>query len=244
MNMKKYINLTPSFNKILKLFSQNCNIPVMDHYAIRSFNLNKSLKPLRKARFVQKPDTYLFPKHHATATWFYNPLFQVPRVFTSQYSSVFTDPNLINSNLDLQEINYYIENPNVKPSFYLYQALQNNNQYLSWTLLHRDLINHIAFEVHNIHQVTDRLQKLGYKINNSDKPIQVSEDGLLLQSSIESDKVRYQFLEKEEWVPGCFVELIERRHNPITGKKRDGFESNNANVIFESTNGLRIIEKK
>ena len=97
---------------------------------------------------------------------------------------------------------------------------------------------------HNIHQVTDRLQKLGYKINNSDKPIQVSEDGLLLQSSIESDKVRYQFLEKEEWVPGCFVELIERRHNPITGKKRDGFESNNANVIFESTNGLRIIEKK
>ena len=233
MNVKKYIDLTPSFCKILKTFSH----PILDHYAIRSFNLSNSLKPIIKSKFQQKPDSFHFPKHHATATWFYNPNFQIPRIFASQYNSVFTDPNLINSNLDLNEINFYIQNPNKKPSFYLYQVLNDKNQYLAWTLLHRDFINHVAFEVQNIHQTTQLFKEKRFKINNEENPIQVSQDGLLLQSSIQADKIKYPFLEKEEWIPAGFVEFIERRIDPNTGVKREGFETQNANVIFDSTRG-------
>ena len=235
MNVKKYIDLTPSFQKIFKLFSQNNQSPILDHYAIRSFNLSNSLKPLLKAKYIQQKNTFSFPNHHATATWFYHSQFQIPRVFTSQYNSIYTDPNLINSNLDLNEINHYIQNPNMKPSFYLYQTIQDKNQYLAWTLLHRNLINHIAFETPNIHLITNQIKNNGFKINNETNPIQVSEDGLLLQSSIQADKVKYPFCDKEEWVPGGFVEFIERRYNPETGEKREGFETQNANVIFNST---------
>lgn len=236
MDIKRFIEKTPSFSKIIKLLNINLSKEqILDHYAIRSFNLSNSVKPLIKANFIQKRDSFLFPNHHSTATWFYNPKFQISRVFVSQYSSIFTDPNLINSNLDLQEINNYIQNPHLKPSFYLYQSIQDKNQYLAWTLIHRDLINHIAFETNNIHQTTEFIKSSGFKLNNTENPIQISQDGLLLQSSIQADLIKYKFMDKEEWVPGGFIEFIERRINPNTGNKRDGFETQNANIIFNST---------
>lgn len=237
MNITKYTDLTPSFRKIMNLLSSNgkSKIPIMDHFAIRSFNLSQSSLPLTKAGFYQQRNSFSFPNHHAEATWFYNSKYIIPRAFTSQYMSVFTDPKLINSDLDLQCVNYYIVNPKTKLPYRLYQNLIDKNQYLAWLLVHRELVNHIAIETDDIYKTTDIIDMFGYKINNSENPIQISNDGLLLQSSIQADKIKIPFLEKLEWVPGGFVEFIERKIDVATGEKREGFETDNANIIFDST---------
>ena len=91
--------------------------------------------------------------------------------------------------------------------------------------------NHVAFLVDDINEthylIKNKFTK--YQINNPENPIQISKDQNLLQFSIMSETIPYKFDNKVLEVPFTFIEFVERRHN------RKGFESNNAEKIFEST---------
>ena len=133
-----------------------------------------------------------------------------------------------NSDIDLENVQWHIDNPTEKISFNLYEKLTVHNQYLAWTLLHRENVNHIGIEVFNIQSVAEKVSKI-LPLNNESAPIQVSEDGLLFQFNTKSTIRPYDFIEGEYEIPYNFLEFVERKDG------RDGFSQKNANIVFDST---------
>lgn len=124
-----------------------------------------------------------------------------------------------------QYINKYIPKIN---NYKDYEDIYSKNHYLAWTLIFGNDINHIALGVENIEKMYDILSSDSNisKISN----IQTSRDGNLLQFGIDADLIWYTFPDgSRKKIPAYFVEFVERRNN------RDGFEEENADVIFEST---------
>ena len=202
----KYIKFTPTFRYIKKeLFN---NKIIIDHIAHRSFNYNHLIQHYQNRLYTLKNDVYKFPHINVNATWMKS---DCCRVFISQYEG--KEKFVINNFED-------------------YQRIKNENDYVAWTLLHGNDINHVALEVKDIHEIIERVKKDGtIQLNNEDNPIKVSKDGNLLQANTIADKIYYKFNDGEgRLVPYTFVEFVERRN------KRDGFESENAREIFKSTN--------
>ena len=207
--LKKYVYLTPSYRYVKQKFFKN--LVKIDHIAHRSFNSRnfQNLQSFYKNQdFVKMNDIYNFPKLNVTATWMKSKCF---RVFLSQYNG---DSNFIINNYEA------------------YQRLRRVNDYVAWTYIHQNDINHVAIEVDDIYDIVKKIQgdnKL--QLNNSENPIQISKDSNLLQASIVADKVQYIFQDGEcQLVPYTFVEFVQRKNN------REGFESDNAEQIFKSTN--------
>jgi 4-hydroxyphenylpyruvate dioxygenase-like putative hemolysin len=116
-------------------------------------------------------------------------------------------------------------------SFEEYKKVQRENDYVAWTLLHNDDINHVAIQVEDIEDIIKNIRQDGtIMLNNENNPIEISTDGKLLQASTVADKIGYKFVNGEvHLVPYTFVEFIQR----IDG--REGFETRNAARIFTST---------
>lgn len=99
----------------------------------------------------------------------------------------------------------------------------------------------------NLSTITDQLIHAGYPMNSEGSLIKVSPDELLLQSSTIADMCDVKFADNiTRSIPGAYVEFVERKvlamhqHMPSSELKehhrRDGFETDNADKIFESTN--------
>ena len=223
---------------------------LIDHIAHRTFAEDKVATNYLKnfSGYFLKNDKYNFQKHNATAEWldfegnkfdnsYYNNLklqtnkiYGTPRVFISTYCGVYNDENLKNSNIDLDLVNYHIKNKNEKISYDLYKNIKSYNQYLAWTLVFRNKINHIGFEVDDIQDILQKVSNI-LPINNPEYPIQVSEDGNLLQFSTASALYPFKFKEGNYEIPKNFIEFVQRKNN------REGFSEKNANIVFDSTNG-------
>jgi len=194
-----------SLNSILKkyvYFTPSYRYVKIDHVAHRSFDLRnlRNLQSFYKNKnFEKMNDIYNFPVLNVTATWMKSKCF---RVFLSQYNG---NNNFIINNYDS------------------YQRLRRVNDYVAWTYIHKNDINHVAIEVHDIYDIVKKIQddnKL--QLNNSENPIQISKV---------ADKVPYTFQDGEcQLVPYTFVEFVQRKNN------REGFESGNAKEILKSTN--------
>ena len=89
------------------------------------------------------------------------------------------------------------------------------------------------------------LNSIGVKLNDSGGVIKESKDGFLLQSSSVANKVNAHFKEGMSLISGSYVEFAERKILPEfmnldlnkinSTHRRDGFETSNADKIFEST---------
>jgi len=202
----KYYQHTPSFHYVQRRFFPKTPL-VFDHVAHRSFGYTPILSYYAYLGFRQQHDHYNFPNMSVHAIWLRHPSF---RVFLSQYE---------------EPVFHQIK------SYEDYERIQKQNDYVAWTLLHKDDINHIAIQVPNLEEMVDKVKRDGHlPLNNPDKPIEESEDGNLRQASTVADKMVYTFPngDKRE-VPYAFVEFIERRNG------REGFETKNAAQIFTST---------
>ncbi len=134
-----------------------------------------------------------------------------------------------------------------------YKALLEESEYAAWVIYNRYYLNHYTISVHQLagehrtlEQFNDFLKSIGITLNNSGGEIKVSPDGLLRQSSSVAEKVEAEFAGGDKAViSGSYVEFAERlplpefADLPFTEIKRhmrrDGFESGNADKIFEST---------
>ena len=228
--LTKYYQHTPSFHYITRRFFPKTPL-VFDHVAHRSFGYTPILSYYAYLGFKQQPDLYHFPHMNVHAIWLKHPMGQPPkadgaypmgqplkadgaypsfRVFLSQYEEPV-----------YQQIKSYED----------YERIQKQNDYVAWTLLHKDDINHIAIQVPNLDTMVDIIKRDGHlQLNNPTKPIEESADGNLRQASTVADKMVYTFPNGDtREVPYAFVEFVERRNG------REGFETKNAAQIFTST---------
>lgn len=134
-----------------------------------------------------------------------------------------------------------------------YQTLLSESEYAAWVIYNRYYLNHYTISIHELKEgyntleaFNDFLVSIGVKLNNSGGLIKTSADGLLRQSSTVSALYDATFADgKTLEIAGSYVEFAERsvlpefRHLPKDqirpSHRRDGFETNNADKIFEST---------
>lgn len=139
------------------------------------------------------------------------------------------------------------------PTLNDYLALANESEYAAWVIYNRYYLNHFTVSVHNLEDgyntIADFnafLERNGCTLNDSGGKIKVSADGLLLQSSTVAEMVDAVFAGGETYrISGSYVEFAERKplqqyaHIPSVAltrrHRREGFEANNADKIFEST---------
>jgi hypothetical protein len=168
--------------------------------------------------------------------------------------TIATDPaDSINLN-NVEEVTEFFHKPLWQlPTLEDYKALLEESEYAAWVIYNRYYLNHYTISVHQLdgehrtlEQFNDFLKSIGITLNNAGGEIKVSPDGLLRQSSSVAEKVEAEFAGGDKAViSGSYVEFAERlplpefAHLPFAEIKRhmrrDGFESGNADKIFEST---------
>ena len=139
------------------------------------------------------------------------------------------------------------------PSLADYNMLAENSEYAAWVIYNRYYLNHYTISVHELKEGYNTLEEfnmflteIGVKLNNSGGIIKTSTDGLLKQSSSVAKMVEATFADGEQLqISGSYVEFAERLALPEyeniapkqlkRSQRRDGFESANADKIFEST---------
>lgn len=134
-----------------------------------------------------------------------------------------------------------------------YETLLKESEYAAWVIYNRYYLNHYTISVHNlkdgyntIQEFNSFLEKIGIRLNDSGGKIKVSPDGGLLQSSTVAEMIEARFADGDlHTISGSYVEFAERKvlpefaHLPAEEVKREhrreGFETGNADKIFEST---------
>lgn len=139
------------------------------------------------------------------------------------------------------------------PTIADYQSLAEESEYAAWVIHNRYYLNHYTLSVHEFSEEFNTIEKFnifleseGISLNTAGGKIKTSPDGLLKQSSTIAKMVEAEFLGGQKMeIAGSYVEFAERLILPefkhlepksIQRKhRRDGFESANADKIFEST---------
>lgn len=139
------------------------------------------------------------------------------------------------------------------PTLSDYQSLLAESEYAAWVIYNRYYLNHFTISVHNlksgyntIDEFVAFLQARGFKLNSAGGTIKVSPDGDLRQASTIAQMIDAEFAGGDVFrIAGSYVEFAERRvlpqfkHIPADqisrAHRREGFETGNADKIFEST---------
>lgn len=152
------------------------------------------------------------------------------------------------------EVDRFLHSPLWRiPSLEDYNILAEESEYASWVIYNRYYLNHFTISIHNLKEgfndialFNNFLEKHGFKLNTSGGKIKVSPDGGLLQSATVAEMIEATFADGEkQHISGSYVEFAERKVLPAyvhlakeqikRQHRRDGFEANNADKIFEST---------
>ncbi len=176
------------------------------------------------------------------------------KIIASYTDEVKTDPV---DSLDLNDggaVDAFLHQPLWRiPTWSDYQQLQAESEYAAWVIYNRYYLNHYTVSVQNLKagyntlpEFNAFLERIDIKLNDSGGKIKTSPDGGLLQSSSVAEMIEAIFAGGETHkISGSYVEFAERKvlpqfqHLPANQIRRehlrDGFETNNADKIFEST---------
>lgn len=176
------------------------------------------------------------------------------KIIDSYASEVKTDPaDLLNLN-DAAAVDRFLHSGLWRlPSIEDYEALGTESEYAAWVLYNRYYLNHFTISVHNLKEgyntigtFNNFLETNGFLLNDAGGKIKTSADGLLSQSSTVAAMVEAEFQNGRKLIiPGSYIEFAERKVLPqfssLSGDqinhfhRREGFETGNADKIFEST---------
>ena len=169
-------------------------------------------------------------------------------------STVTTDPVDALDLDDGEAVDRFLHQPLWEtPTLVDYQALLQESEYAAWVIYNRYYLNHFTISVHNlkpgyntIEEFVQFLDNRGFRLNSAGGTIKISPDENLRQASTVAQMIDAEFTGRETHrIAGSYVEFAERRVLPqfqqlptsqITRQhRREGFETGNADKIFEST---------
>jgi len=182
----------------------------------------------------------------------------VQAVIRSYTNEVTADPV---DSLDLDDgdaVDEFLHRPLWRtPTLQDFQTLAAESEYASWVIYNRYYLNHFTISIHNlpapfntVERFNALLEDNGVVLNESGGKAKISRDGLLIQSASVAAMVNATFDdgaggEVTHPISGSYVEFAERRPLPAysdlppaqlhRSQRRDGFETANADRIFEST---------
>ena len=168
--------------------------------------------------------------------------------------SVISDPvDALNLD-DVNQVTRFFQTPLWSlPSLLDYENLIKESEYAAWVIFNRYYLNHYTISVHDLpndyntlEPFNSFLKSIGIQLNTAGGEIKTSKDGLLRQTSSVANQVHAKFSGGEtKKIAGSYVEFAERSALPEfsnleVGKlkrkhRREGFETSNADKIFEST---------
>lgn len=179
---------------------------------------------------------------------------QAQDIIRSYTSEVTSDPVLSLDLNDGEAVDHFLHSALWRtPTLADYKALAAESEYAAWVIYNRYYLNHFTVSVHNLksgyNTVADFnafLEKKGFKLNDSGGKVKTSPDNGLAQSSTVARMIPATFANDEtQEIAGSYVEFAERRVLPQFANipaseikrehRREGFEANNADKIFEST---------
>lgn len=168
--------------------------------------------------------------------------------------SISSDPvNIIDLEISQEIIDFFTHPLWNLPSWEDYEFLSNESEYAAWVIYNRYYLNHYTISVHELKEPYNKLEKFnsllkknGIIFNNAGGEIKTSGDGLLKQSSTIAQTIEALFsCGNTKSISGSYVEFAERLPLPEFSSKnnqelnrnqrREGFETSNADKIFEST---------
>lgn len=184
-----------------------------------------------------------------------NDLSETAQTIIRKYTdSVKSDPSDALDLNDGEAVDQFLHSPLWQlPSLEDYKTLLAESEYAAWVIYNRYYLNHYTISVHNlldgyntIAEFDAFVESIGVKLNDAGGKIKISPDGGLLQSSTVAQMVEATFSEGATYsIAGSYVEFAERKvlpqfeHWPKSAIKRqhrrEGFETGNADKIFEST---------
>jgi len=171
------------------------------------------------------------------------------KIINEYIKDIIVDPvSLLNLD-NVEDVASFFYKPLWKvPQLEDYKILLKESEYAAWVLYNRYYLNHYTISVHDlpsthntIEKFNDFVESIGITLNTAGGKIKISKDGLLKQSSTIAEVLSASFAGGEHAkISSSYVEFAERLPLPnIKGSKReqrrDGFESSNADKIFEST---------
>ena len=149
----KFIESSPQFlNLSTKMFNRCYKL---DHFAYRSFNMVPIAKRFMNERYALENDKYEFT-NNVSARWLSHA--RHPFLFVSQYNGIANDSKLKqNTKINIAELETIIKERE-KLSYSMYKEIARTNQYLAWTLLFENQINHVAFQVADIEEAVRQIK--------------------------------------------------------------------------------------
>lgn len=200
------------------------------------------------------PPSPLFPRIFVSELRVHDLPTDIQSIIYKYTSQVTTDPV---DEIDLNDgyaVDAFLHQPLWEtPTWEDFQKLQEVSEYAAWVIYNRYYLNHYTISVHNlpngysdIYKFNTLLEANGIKLNTAGGVVKVSPDGGLLQSSTVAEMIPARFADgSTHLIAGSYVEFAERKvlpefaHLPETELKREhrreGFETGNADKIFEST---------
>ena len=225
-----------------------------DHIALRTFNRGP-IVGLDLARVFQtlgytESGRYSFDQKRLDATSWSHPQANVPRVFISELrvqelsapAQSIIDELLarIPTPIHAGDI---LRNPDTWPTVSStdYETLSRESEYAAWVAAFGIRVNHFTVSVNalnsfaDLNELNEFLTRAGFRLNGDDRPIQGGAHCGLEQSSTIADCVEWSFRDRTMKIPSCYYEFARRYPKPGESELYDGFVTESADRIFEST---------
>ncbi len=253
-----YLHMTPTVKKVKNTLQLDDYSSFCDHIAFRTLNtdqlgitkritgefgIEKLSRKFLNLGYTIKQE-YYFKKKKLKAIHLENE--SLPKIFISELlldqCSFFLKNTLLKAFNPCEKTkDILIKGRSWDVNYKVYKELERESEYAAWLYVHGHRVNHFTINVnqlekHSIEDVCKQLKNSGIHLNNCGGIIKGHKKAGLKQASTLADTILVNFEDLKEAIriPSCYVEFAERF--PINNEIFNGFVTNSADKIFQSTN--------
>ncbi|OUR96874.1 hypothetical protein A9Q84_11090 [Halobacteriovorax marinus] len=248
-----YLAITPVAKQVNDLLLKNGKTIVNDHIALRTFAHAKTSKEKIAKFFLdfgyEIRGDYDFEEKKLNAIHLENTRdANLPKIFISELRYLELNPEnseVIQRELDslseLSVMELFTKSSVFNVSIKEYESLAGESEYAAWMCAIGFRPNHFTIDVNKLENfsslldLNNLLKQNGVALNTFGGEIKGAPSVYLEQTSTMADKIEVELLDGKKEVPSCYYEFAFRYKLP-SGEFYQGFVTNSADKIFESTN--------